>query len=282
MTILKTYEKFCQEYAEPKLISCDNGGEFELIKTTKIPHPSEHPQANGVIERFHKELGKLSRIHKETPDVAHRRLNTTESKLKFFAHLKNLHHDCFNSILTYETRTFQYNDLVWRRVAPRKRAKHEDTFTGPHRIIERNGNFTYTITSHIANNNKTMIVNLNDIKILHPPCTKNWKLNEKYIPQILSDLQSKETTASPLIDFSAIHVLVQDLLDGKPIKFKFFIIPDWPCAEWYKILHDKIIAEAVRLPEEEDLFIQPGKNLNCNIGKFPWSHWIFELREDPR
>jgi hypothetical protein len=80
-----------------------------------------------------------------------------------------------------------------------------------------------------------MIVNLNDIKILHPPCTKNWKLNEKYIPQILSDLQSKETTASPLIDFLAIHALVQDLLDGKPIKFKFFIIPDWPCAEWYSI-----------------------------------------------
>ena len=127
-----------------------------------------------------------------------------------------------------------------------------------------------------------MIVNVNDIKILHPPCTKNWKLNEKYIPQILSDLQSKETTASPLIDFSVIHALVQDLLDGKPIKFKFFIIPDWPCAEWYKILHDKIIAEAVRLPEEEDLFIQPGKNLNCSMGKFPWSHWIFELREDRR
>ena len=127
-----------------------------------------------------------------------------------------------------------------------------------------------------------MIVNFNDIKILHPPNTKNWILNQKYIPQILNDLNSKETTASPLIDFSAIHALVQDLLDGKPRRFKFFIIPDWPCAEWYKILHEQIVAEAVRLPDEEDLFVQPGKISNCSLGKFPCSHWIFELKNDPR
>ena len=47
-----------------------------LINTTKIPHPSEHPQANGVIERLHEELGKLSRIFNEFPDETYRRLNT--------------------------------------------------------------------------------------------------------------------------------------------------------------------------------------------------------------
>ena len=52
-TVLQAYTLFCQTYAEPSLLSCDNGGEFEYINTPKIPHPSEHPQANGVIERFH-------------------------------------------------------------------------------------------------------------------------------------------------------------------------------------------------------------------------------------
>ena len=107
-TILKAYTLFCQTYAEPELLSYDNGGEFELITTTKIPHPSEHPQANGVIEYLHKELGKLSRIFNEFPDAAYQSLNTTNSKLIFHTHLKNIYHDCFNSFLAYETRTFKY------------------------------------------------------------------------------------------------------------------------------------------------------------------------------
>ena len=111
-TILQAYTTFCQTYAEPTLLSCDNGGEFEHITTTKIPHPSEHPQANGVIERFHEELGKISRIFNEDPDVAFRRLNTTNAKLIFHTYLKNTYHDCFNCLMFYETRSFKYNDLV--------------------------------------------------------------------------------------------------------------------------------------------------------------------------
>jgi len=273
-TILEAYKLFCQTYAEPEFISCDNGGEFELINTTKIPHPSEHPQANGVIERLHEELGKLSRIFNEFPDTAYRRLNTANSKLIFHTHLKNIYHDCFNPLLTYETRTFKYNELVWRKVPSRKRTKNENTFTGPHRILSQTGTFTYNITSHL-NFNKVIPVNLNDIKALHIPCTAGWKLNPKYIPQLLLDLNSSETTASPLIDFFAIDALILDILEGKPIHIKFFIIPDWPCAEWYKPLHEQILAEAVKLPDEEDLFILQD---NHKLGKFSWNHWLFELK----
>jgi len=177
----------------------------------------------------------------------------------------------------YETRSFKYNDLVWRRVPPRKRAKHEDTFTGPHRVLSQTGTFTYTITSHL-NNTRTIPVNLNDIKILHIPCTRNWQLNPKYIPQLLRDLNSSENFASPLIDFLALDALVLDILEGKSINVKFFIIPDWPCAEWYKTLHEQIIAEAVKLPNEEDLFVVKNKNQTHNLGKFSWNHWLFELR----
>ena len=122
-------------YATPTLLSCDNGGEFQLIETQRIPHPSEHPQSNGIIEQFHEELGKLSRIFSTLPDNVYDKLNSTKSKLLLHSHLKELHHDSSNCILYYETRTFSYNDLVWRKVPSQKRAKNEDTFTGPHRVL---------------------------------------------------------------------------------------------------------------------------------------------------
>ena len=167
----------------------------------------------------------------------------------------------------YESRSFKYNDLVWRRVPPQKHAKDEDTFTGPHRILSQTGAFTYNITSHLKIS-RTIPVNLNDIKILHVPCTQNWQLNPRCIPQLLQDLNSSATSASPLIDFLSLNALVLDLLEGKPINVRFFVIPDWPCAEWYKPLHEQITAEAVKLPDEEDLFIIPEKSQNFSLGKF--------------
>ena len=83
-------------------------------------------------------------------------------------------------------------------------------------------------------------------------------------------VNSSETTCCPLIDFHSIGALVGDLMENKPLAIKFFVIPDWPCADWYKPLHDYILAEAVRLSASED-YPYP-------LGKFAWSHWLFELR----
>ena len=212
--------------------------------------------------------------------IYHRKLNTAKANLIFYTHLKNLQHDCFNSLISYETRTFQYNDLVWRKIPSRKRAKDEDTFTGPHRVLTRTGKFTYNITSHL-NIKRTIPINVNDIKILHLPDTRGWQLNPKYVPQLLIDLGSKERTMSPLIDFTAIDALVLDVLEGKETNITFFVIPDWPCAEWYKPLHQQITAEAVRMPDEEDVLIRPGENGAANMGKFAWRHWLFELAKTP-
>ena len=65
---LEAYLEFCDTYAQPALLACDNGGEFIFIEQQKIPHHSEHPEANRLIERFHEELGKLCRIHSSLPD----------------------------------------------------------------------------------------------------------------------------------------------------------------------------------------------------------------------
>ena len=115
-TILKAYQEYISKFAEPVWISCDNGTEFNLITTQKTSHSSEHSQSNGIIERYHLELGKLSRIFETTLDMIHERLNTEQSKFLFYSHLKVLHHSPINCVMTYSTRKFHYNELVWRLI----------------------------------------------------------------------------------------------------------------------------------------------------------------------
>ena len=275
--VLEAYLEFCDTYAQPSLLSCDNGGEFVLIEQQKIPHPSEHPEANGIIERFHEELGKLCRIHSSLPDEIFGLLNTTKSTLLMHSYIKSLLHDSTNCVLSYETRQFSYNNLVWRKIPSRKRAKCEDTFSGPHRVLGKVGKFSYQVTSHVLTA-KTLLVNLNDIKILHIPDCKNWKLNSALIPGLLSELNSKETLCEPMIDYNSIGALVNDLMESKQISVKFFIVPDWPCSDWYKPLHEHIMAEAIQLPDKEDTFIVQTSTHTYPVGKFAWSHWLFELR----
>jgi hypothetical protein len=145
-TVRDAYNEFCHMFSEPEMISCDNGGEFNLIQTAKTSHPSEHPASNGVIERFHQELGKLCRIFNLPPHIAYEKLNTTSAKLQFHSFLKTKYHDPINCVMEYQTRKLHYNDLVWRAVPKRKREKREDTFTGPHRVLKQLGRFSYETT----------------------------------------------------------------------------------------------------------------------------------------
>ena len=41
---------------------------------------------------------------------------------------------------------------------------------------------------------------------------------------------------------------------------------------WYVRLHEKITAEAIKLPNEEDLFID---KTNSPLGVFAWDSWLF-------
>jgi len=80
------FDKFCAAYATPEQILSDNGGEFELIPNRNTT-PSEQPQANGKIERYHQELGKLSRIHSVPPDEAMLFLQSDLKKLYSSMHM---------------------------------------------------------------------------------------------------------------------------------------------------------------------------------------------------
>jgi len=273
-TVLKAYQEYCQTFAEPLLISCDNGSEFNLIQTERTNHPSEHPAANGVIERYHQELGKLARIFGMLPDAIFNKLNSITSTLQFNSFLKVTYNDPVSCVINYTTRKMHYNDLVWRCIPKRKREKQQDTFTGPHRVLKQIGKFSYEITSHLKRET-TLKVNVNDMKMLHLPETSEWKLNEKYFQAAITEMGSMVKHRKVYYDLKHIGAMVSDILAKRSINIQFFIIPDWPCMEWYAILHSEILAEAIKLPKVEDLFLD---KLNKPIGNFAWDHWLFELR----
>jgi transposase InsO family protein len=278
-TVLSAYTEYCNLFQEPLLISSDNGGEFSLIETAKIHNPSYHPQANGVVERFHLELGKQSRIHGIFPDEAYKIINTEQSSLMMEEHLEAAQDDeqQILAAFQYATRQFSYNDLVWKHVVRRARAKHEDTYTGPHRILSSAGKFSFNITSHLQNERKLQ-VNINDLKLFQIPDTRGWTLKDDYFEEAVHDLNTKVRNPCVLINFAAINDFVQDVLDGKMGDQQFFVVPEWPCAPWYKRLHLDVQAEAVRLPKKVDLFLdKKGRSL----GMFSWENWLFALDEIP-
>jgi hypothetical protein len=270
-TVLKTYKEFCASFGKPSLISCDNGTEFNLIDTTRISNPSYHPQANGVVERFHLELAKQSRIHNVFPDQAVHFINSDQSCELMSTH--RLNDALVFCVFQYATREFQYNDMVWRHVVKRARAKHEDTFTGPHRVLSSLGKFSYQLTSH-QNVERKIQVNINSMKKFLVPENKGWKLNEEYFQNAVNELNVEVRNPEVWINFSALDSFVQDVLDGKLNRSQFFVVPDWPCATWYKRLHRQIKAEAVRLPNKEDLFLD---EKNRPLGVFAWDNWLFAL-----
>ena len=81
---------------------------------------------------------------------------------------------------TNPIRQFNPNELVWQHVQKRKHSKPDDCFTGPHRVVCKDGDFTYRITSaKRANVKNAGRVSINEIKKFTIPDTSEWKLNEK-------------------------------------------------------------------------------------------------------
>ena len=87
-SVTEKYESWISTFDEPLYVLCDNGGEFEGIKTEKLTTPSNHPQSNSILERFHKKMAVMCRVHECTPDAAVKFLRTHQSKLTFFSALK--------------------------------------------------------------------------------------------------------------------------------------------------------------------------------------------------
>ena len=181
------FDKFCAAYAIPEQILSDNGGEFELIPNRNTT-PSERPQANGKIERFHQELGKLSRIHSVPPDEAVLFLQSDLKKALFFNGLKlNATSDSLNFAVTPMSKQFKIYDLVYREIQFRKRAKQHDTFSGPHMVLKVVSGSTCMINSD-KNYKGEIKVHIDQLKPFVIPETSKWVVNVRYLTTALETL----------------------------------------------------------------------------------------------
>ena len=82
-SISQAYSEFTSLYGFPDFIMHDN--QFNFLPGKYPSTPSNHPQANAVLERFHKELGNMymSRIHECKPAAALQYFCTSMSKMLF-------------------------------------------------------------------------------------------------------------------------------------------------------------------------------------------------------
>ena len=278
--VTEAFLRFCALYATPKAIFSDNGPEFSQIPVQRDTTPANYPQANGKLERLHRELGKLcKRIHNSRPDVAITLLQTDLKKAIFLDGLilppiseLSEHGEILASFSSLKPEKFQMYDFVYREVQQRKRAKHQDTFTGPHMITKVLSSSTYYINSD-KNYSGEIKVHYNQLKPFTIPETEHWTLNPMYLKNALHQLDLELFQGiNVTINFKDLSLLTLQLLNSD-IK-KVFVIPEWHCAPWYKPIHGilKKKLQSVKLPNVPDLFLDP-----CGgpLGMFSFDHWLF-------
>ena len=89
------------------------------------------------------------------------------------------------------------------------------------------------------------------MKQLEIPNTSTWFVNCEPLKEALDRLNLNEVDAEErelTIVFQNLENFVLNILNTQ--NEQFFIVPDWPCAIWYKTLHDQVTAEAGKMPNE--------------------------------
>ena len=137
-------------------------------------------------------------------------------KILFYSELKlqasELQNSDLNLAIMEKPDQFQVYDLVWRHVQLRARKKEDDTYTGPHRIIQKLGDYTYVINSHTAKS-VLMKVNAADIKTFTIPNTSNWKLNPEVLIMAFQQFGfPMPTNLKIVIDFQHLKELTLEML----------------------------------------------------------------------
>ena len=123
--VKRAFDKFCVLFSKPESIFLDNGTEFNLIDVPRNTTPSNFPQPNGKLERLHKELGKLCRIHSVDPNQAIAILQTSLKKALFYNGLNFspiVDSDIYPNFAfsSLKKDSFEIYDLVYREVQSRK------------------------------------------------------------------------------------------------------------------------------------------------------------------
>ena len=97
---------------------------------------AEHPEGNSKLERFHKELAKMCRVHGLPPMAAVRYLQTDEKRALFVNDRRDQGKalEYVDPATSQVSRSFSEGDLVMRHDARRARGKDDPVWTKPLRV----------------------------------------------------------------------------------------------------------------------------------------------------
>lgn len=294
----------------PKKIHTDNEPSLK-----KIPHrnldnsPVNWPQANGKVERLHRELAKLCRIHGTTPDKAVHYLPANsapeppsgggeDENGKINGDIASIYDTPYNPnndprSKTYNGRALSKGDHVLVKVNPRGRAKTDDWWGGVSKVINRVGLKTYSVydgkrlsvrhidhlksfslrESQLAN----QLVNPEVLRLAEErlgkigPCRINCpNLN----PELKRSWRGK-TIWLAYPGLSAMPEIVKRLETGE-FRVAYLVAPELECEPWYRKL-DKLRAShwyGCEPTDQHNFWVDDDSN-DCGPSAITW--WIIKV-----
>ena len=239
------------EHGDPKWLLTDRGGEFgDVPNVVPLKTSSNHPQTDGKLERFHRELGNLSRIHKVDPTEAVKFYRTASMRRLFREPEvdRTERKSPFSVPVGEVKRSFEEGDYVQRYVQRRYRSKPDQVWSGVMKVVKKLGDRTYRIT----NGKRHYPVHVNDLKryvlphtagwCVHPVDFKEnleeWNLEEQELLGlgfVLADLLKLNWSNKKI--YSGVHFrhcedIVEKMVAEKP-ELLVWVIPDLGCEQWF-------------------------------------------------
>jgi hypothetical protein len=219
----------------------DRGSEFEnLSQYVKgvIKTAAYSPQANGALERRHKELAMLCRLYDKDPSEVASLLNKDYLQVNFAKELPKPG----DLILRYEKRI---------------QKKDKDRWSGPYVVIARIGN--RMVEALNLDTRRRVVCHLNDIKILHRPSLMGLSAKNGFIRLMESaneftELANEQMFEWPMtgkngftfVDISYCRDLPEILIDSKIKNDLVIVVPEWK-EELFFEMHEAIPGNFIEL-----------------------------------
>lgn len=215
----------------PDILIADNGPDmkFALPTTTIVRTSPYYPEANGIIERFHKELAKLLRIQDDkiplqsrlqaALQVYNRRLHANFWETPFYrfygrdpsgqtsaeaSALQRLTAKTYQlQPPTYSSHLFglSVGDLVLKYEDEDSRKKHDDPYWGPFRILKINTNGALTLRM-IDAPYLMYKCQKRDVRTIVRPERHDWRINQDMLQ---TALKNRKLSLDNRIDYCASH-----------------------------------------------------------------------------
>jgi len=252
----------------------DRGAEFNNLMqapgvTEHIRTAAYHPQANGSVERKHRELSAMCRLYGTTPDRISNLWRTGGLSLA----LKSLP---------------EVGELVLRYV-PMVNSKEVDRWSGPYKVLKQTG--LRMLEAVNLETGKISVLHINDVKAHRRPATSLWQTSKDILEEFVEQLdEAKEWTDAQslslddswkakvvFVDINASSDLEQvfaKALKELPAKL-YIVVPEFRERAFWKV-HEGIYGDFVQLPHDQKLF-----HISSDpCGLFSWNSWFGVYKEE--